>query len=122
MRICHGALLVVLIAGCSSGVESGLSPDQAKTSLLAKTESEYEKLRSKVDSGTVPDDIRRLPREVSAMAGLLTGDAAPLGDKLKQQVTDFEALISNKKKVTVEEAKKALDEIGATISEIKEKL
>lgn len=125
MRMLMLSLLVpslLIFAGCSSSVESGLSIDEAKVNLLQKTESQYRKLVEKVDSGQVPDDIGRLSREVSALGGLLSEELSPLGKKLVQQVDAFETLISAKSKPTVAKAKESLDEIGATIEELKSKL
>ena len=62
-------------------------------------------------------------REAGVLAGSAKGTPAEeIANKLDKQITDFEALIGGPKKPTVEAARKALDEIGASIAQLKSKL
>jgi hypothetical protein len=105
------------------GCDRGPTPQGAKGSAVAKLERAHGKLAQTVAGGDVPTDIGRMGREAGVLAGSTKGTPAEeIADKLDKQISDFEARIGGSKKPTVEEAKKALDEIGASIAQLKSTL
>ena len=105
------------------GCGRGQTPQVAKESAVAKLERAHAKLVQTVAGGDIPTDLGRMGREAGVLAGSTKGTSAEeIADKLDRQISDFEALIGGSKKPTVEATKKALDEIGESIAQLKSKL
>ena len=109
----------IWLAGCGGTP----TPQVAKESAVAKLERAHGRLVQAVAGGKLPTDVGRMGREAGVLAGSTKGTPAEeIADKLDKQIADFETLINGSTKPTIEAAKKALDEIGATIAQLKSKL
>jgi len=109
----------IWIGGCGRAS----TPQVAKESAVAKLERAHGRLVQTIASGNLPTDIGRMGREAGVLAGSAKGTPGEeIANRLDKQIADFEALIGGAKKPTVEATKKALDEIGESIAQLKSKL
>ena len=112
-------LTTIWFGGCGRAP----TPQVAKDSAVAKLERAHSRLVQTVEGGNIPSDIGRMGREAGVLAGSSKGTpAGEDADKLDKLIAEFEGLIGGAKKPTVEATKKALDEIGESIAQLKSKL
>jgi cytochrome c556 len=116
-------VFLLFAAICFGGCGRAPTPQAAKESAVAKLERAHGRLVQTVAGGNLPTDIGRMGREAGVLAASAKGTPTEeIANKLDKQIADFEELIGGAKKPTVEAAKKALDEIGASIAQLKSKL